>query len=198
MKSKEVSVTDQLTKRQIARIVEKARAEKPLTRSETNQLARYELEQREDRFREHAQSVRQFIVLELLGTSSKVMGEWERQGMPRNHDRSKTYDLFAVLQWRNKRWVHGNGESPGNDKDSEHVERWQEYRADMLKLDLEEREEELIDRDLLRSGWGVAQAIVRKAGATLAKRYDSKAQDILDKALDDANAAVLKALGGER
>jgi hypothetical protein len=75
------------------------------------------------------------------------------------------------------------------------LERYREKRAALADLDLLERQNQLIPRDQSRQALGRIAGILRNAGEMLQRQFGPAAVDILNEALDDAEAEMDRFFG---
>ena len=145
---------------------------------------------RDEQFEALATTVSQKALCEMLDTSRKIVLEWGRAGLPRNADRKKTYNLFAVMPWLRNRWntTPDDGEMVG---DNEHTLKYQKHRARMMELQVLEKEEELIPRARCREGILRLAGLLRAMGARLQRAYGPHAQEMLNETLDEFQGVVL-------
>ncbi len=102
------SVADAAERQRVVAALQKRQAGKTLSAGEIAAIRRFEerraLEQQDAALR----AVSQKTLCELLDTDRKVIGDWERDGMPaRSSGRARLYDLHLVLPWLKKRWMLG-------------------------------------------------------------------------------------------
>lgn len=140
-------------------------------------------------------------VLGLLESSSKVLLEWEAAGMPRNTDKAKTYNLWQVLPWVKGRLRGGDvaWESAPEDIRREYLTqqvRDKRYQADMRKLELARRRQELIEREDVHTAFGLIAAALRRSGERLAQRFGDEARAIFSEGLERARERVRERFGG--
>lgn len=82
------------------------------------------------------------------------------------------------------------------DATSPALERYRDERAKLAKLERLQREGTLIDRAQIHEALGRIASIIRAAGETLDRNFGADAHSLLDDALDDAERAIMKLLGG--
>jgi phage terminase Nu1 subunit (DNA packaging protein) len=87
------------------RAFQKQREGRRLSQQDLHALRRYEAWRRLEAFYEVAKALPQHVLVDLLGSPKKMLLEWQEAGMPRNTDRRRTYDLFAVVGWLKARWL---------------------------------------------------------------------------------------------
>lgn len=68
-------------------------------------------------------------------------------------------------------------------------------RAELAKLDLEERRHSLLPREGIRTAFGRVASILRAAGDTLLHRFGEEAAEILSDAIDDADGEMKQVAG---
>lgn len=112
------SVAQRLEREEAIAALNKRRQGEKLTRAEITAIRKFE-EKRDEELRHRIlSSLSQKTLVDILGTSRKVLLEWESEGLPLNSDR--TYNLYSVLPWLKTRWYQGTKEA----KDSPALERY--------------------------------------------------------------------------
>ena len=139
-------------------------------------------------------------LLGLLESSSKVLLEWENAGMPRNSDKGKSYNLWQVLPWVKGRLRGGDvaWETAPEDIRRQYLEqqvRDKRYQADMRKLELKRRKQELIERNDVHAAFGQIAAALRRSGERLAHRFGDEARAIFSEGLERARERVREYFG---
>jgi len=104
----------------------------------------------EEAFNTMARALPQKVMLRVFETSRRVILDWQDAGMPRAKD--KSYDLYSAVPWMRKRLARSVDSDDGGG--SAELERGRGLRANMLELDLREREGELLDAAEVKSQWG--------------------------------------------
>lgn len=141
------SVASRLEREEAIAALNKRRQGISLSRREIGAIRRYE-KQREEEIRHQVLSnIPQKSLADMLGTSRKVLIEWEGEGLPRNSDR--TYNLYSVLSWVKTRWACG---SKDGEKNSPALERYRLAKAQEAEFDLKIKKGEFIDRDEVERG----------------------------------------------
>jgi len=140
------SVAQRLEREEAIAALNKRRQGEKLTRAEITAIRKFE-EKRDEELRHRIlSSLSQKTLVDILGTSRKVLLEWESEGLPRNSDR--TYNLYSVLPWLKTRWYQGTKEA----KDSPALERYRLAKARMAEVELAERRGKLIDIESVERG----------------------------------------------
>lgn len=139
-------------------------------------------------------------LLGLLESSSKVLLEWENAGMPRNGDKAKSYNLWQVLPWVKGRLRGGDvaWETAPEDIRREYLTqqvRDKRYQADMRRLELKRRKQELIERNDVHAAFGQIAAALRRSGERLAHRCGDEARAIFSEGLERARERVHEFFG---
>ena len=78
------------------------------------------------------------------------------------------------------------------------LERYRAEKALLAKMEREEKQGELIPRDLIRRGFTVAANLIREAGEMLMRDFGPAAADVLNRALDDAERETNTVFGKEK
>lgn len=89
---------------------------------------------------ETLEAVSQQTLLQIIDCTKPTVIEWERQGLPRNAD--KSYSLFDVVPWVMK---HKEQAARKPSRASSALERQREHKASLLELDLLKRRGELLE-----------------------------------------------------
>jgi phage terminase Nu1 subunit (DNA packaging protein) len=130
---------------------------------------------------------------EIFGVNRKTIRRWDVDGMPRPADlRRDGYDLPARIQWRiaeleakhaaeleeansvsDRLFFNNGGSSPA-------LERYRNARAKMAELQLKEKLQNVIRRDLVHDGFGIIFGQLRAASQRLRDRHGAKAGKVLD------------------
>ncbi len=141
----------------------------------------------------------------MSGRQAKVINEQaDRYGIPfggRVVDLSEVVKSLHNFLANNARRRGGNPGADGEDdpllsgSGSPALERYREERAQLARLDRMEREKSLVPREEIRSALAEIAGILRTAGEVLQQSYGNAASEILNDALDDAEAAI-EGLGG--
>ncbi len=80
----------------------------------------------------------------------------------------------------------------GDAEGSPSLERLRKAKAALAELDLQERRGDLVDRHKFEGLLNRNAAILRGAGEALQRHYGPEAQGLLDEALDDADAEIVR------
>lgn len=160
-----------------------------LTEREFAAVRRSEKSKLGDQFADTARRLPQKTVCDLFQTTRKVLGEWQLEGLPRNDDKGRTYDLFNVFLWVKGRWFKTPDDSDmiGN---SEHVEKFRKYKARMMELQVKEKEGELVPRAEIREGLSRMAGLLRALGARLQRSYGARAQEMINETLDEFEKVI--------
>ena len=126
-----------------ARAFQKQRDGKALSQQDLAALRRYEAWRLLDAFYEVAKALPQHVLVDLLGSPKKMLLEWQKAGMPRNTDRRRTYDLFAVVGWLKARWLK-NPEADAARLSSDAKARLNAAKATRAELELATQRGELV------------------------------------------------------
>ena len=81
------------------------------------------------------------------------------------------------------------------DSSSAALEDYRRERAKLARLERQEREGTLVQRDQVREGLGRIAAVLRVAGESLQRQYGAAAGQLLYEALDDAEREINRAFG---
>ncbi len=127
---------------------------------------------------------------------TKQLHDWaDRYGAPVAR---KTIDLAEVFTWL-RRFIADNARklATGDDEaarparaNSPALEEYRRWKAQAAKLDVQERERNLLAREDMHLMLGRVAAILRQAGATLQRQFGADAGGILNEALDDAERDI--------
>ena len=110
-------------------------------------------------------------VAELYGVTREAVRQWHvKGGCPRNED--KTFDLAAVIAWREARLEADVADLAGSDNPE--LQRWRAARADMAEMERDLRRGLLIKREAVEANEQQQVAAVRKALLALPKRLAPK------------------------
>ncbi len=126
-----------------ARAFQKQKDGKALSQQDLAALRRYEAWRLLDAFYEVAKALPQHVLVDLLGSPKKMLLEWQKAGMPRNTDRRRTYDLFAVVGWLKARWLK-NPEADAARLSSDAKARLNAAKATRAELELATQRGELV------------------------------------------------------
>lgn len=131
----------------------------------------------------------------------------ERYGLPLS---GRTIDLRAFARAfhdflaDNKYKLARGGDPAANgdemlyaDATSPALERYRDERAKLAKLERLQREGSLMDREQVHEALGRIASIIRAAGEKLNRTFGREAHSLLDEAIDDAERAMTKLLGGD-
>ncbi len=125
------------------RALEKKKSGRQLSQQDLAALRRYEAWRRLEAFYEVAGALPQHVLVDLLGSPKKMLLEWADAGMPRNTDRRRTYDLFAVVAWLKVRWLK-NPEADAARLSADARTRLHAAKASRAELDLAKQRGELV------------------------------------------------------
>jgi hypothetical protein len=165
-----------------------------LTREERDALKQNE-KQKEERLRwQYYETIPQKHWRQMSGRQSKVINEQaERYGIPFGGSTiSLTQVVRAIHNFLadNKYKLAREDDALMNGSSSPALERYREERAAMAQMDRLEREGNLISRDVVRISLGKTASIIRTAGEALQRQFGQAAADILNEAIDDAEAEI--------
>jgi len=150
--------------------------------------------------------VPQKLVVDLLATTRKVLGEWAEQGAPRNDD--ATWPLGKLLRWVKKRWgAHRRGAGAGDPDgvgpdgqlplELDWEKRLKKAKALAAERSNAEAEGTLVRRDLVEDLFGqmadVLTAALRRApdlAPSLAQVTPSRARQVLTAYRDRARSEI--------
>ena len=142
------SIADNLEREEAIAALNKRRNGAKLSKREISSIRKFEKKREEENQLKVLTAIPQKTLVELLGTSRKILREWEANGLPRKADRN--YDLFAVLSWLKDRWTK-KGKEP-SDKESPALERYRLAKAKHAELELAKLSGDLLDRQEVEKG----------------------------------------------
>lgn len=197
-------LSQQMDREMAARAYRKVTSGETPTVQERSALKRYEKEQEEQRRWQYYASIPQKHWRQMSGRQTKVLHEQaERYGIP---FAGRTINLNDVVRALHDFLAANARRLGGTDSDddllfsssgSPALERYREERAKLARLDRLERESTLVSRDEIRTGLAQIAGILRTAGEALQQNYGNGASEILNEALDDADAAIAVLCGTE-
>lgn len=138
-------------------------------------------------------------VAKILGVSLASMRDYSAAGCPRSSQpRPKPYlfDASEVSEWMASRGLVG-GKTGRPESGSPALERLRNAKADQAEMDRDYQRGTLVPRSELDAGLRQAGQLIRAAGERIAREYGNPAAEILNDALDDAEAIWSKTLGNE-
>ena len=167
------------------------RGEKP-TKVEKAALARFE-KKREEKLRwAYYAAIPQKHWRKMSGRQAKVLGEQaDRYGLPFGGPVVNLPDVVRALHdflAENAQRLACDDGMIGAHPPSPALERYREERAALARLDRLEREGTLLSREGMHTSLTKIAAILRSAGERLQRVCGTEAADILNEALDDAEA----------
>lgn len=175
------------TRRAAARALEKKRAGQKPNTEEGRALRRFEKAAEEQKRWEHYGSIPKRHWQEMSGRQPKVLNEQStRYGIPL---RGRTIDLSSVAAWLHD-FLAANSRKLATDDDDTTGEELKLWKAKRERLKYETEVGELIPRELFHAGMVLLARTMRTAGEKLGKHYGHEAQDILERALDNAQTAL--------
>ena len=140
---------------------------------------------------EDLERLRQMDVCLLLGVSRMSLLEWERDGLPRNED--KSYRWAEVWEWVRERWSRAKRaeEEEGERDDDEDMVRWRKARADLAEIEVAKKRGELVPTAevtaevgrLLVEFKGNLLALPQRLAPRLARREPRAVADELERAI---------------
>ncbi|MCA9016785.1 MAG: hypothetical protein KDA77_15740 [Planctomycetaceae bacterium] len=197
-------LSQQLDREMASRAYRKVTNGETPTVQERSALKRYEKEQEEQRRWQYYGSIPQKHWRQMSGRQTKVLHEQaERYGIPFAGRTINLNDVVRALHDFLAANARRLGENDSEDdllyssSGSPALERYREERAKLAKLDRLERESTLVPRDEIRTGLVQIAGILRTAGEALQQNYGNGASEILNEALDDADAAIAVFCGTE-
>ncbi|MHC4251613.1 MAG: hypothetical protein ACYS9X_21035 [Planctomycetota bacterium] len=129
------------------KVLPKLQAGAPLTRHESAVYRRYE-KARAERYRDEGmRALPQKDLESLLGTPRKVLLEWEADGLPRNADKLRTYDLWRVIAWVKDRWLSQAKGAPASPELAGARQRKLDAEADLKQLQVQREKGLLVPRE---------------------------------------------------
>lgn len=140
-------------------------------------------------FERMAKGIPQKVVLAWFKTSTKVVRDWERAGMPRNPD--KSYNLFEVVPWIRDRLSDADlslGDAPPALKIKllEAQLKNKEIEAENRHLSLEERKRNLVSRSNMRDGLRETVKIIRDGLTGVRDRHGEDVKSEVEEIFVDA------------
>lgn len=191
------SIAQRLEREEAISALNKRRQGEKLTRAEITVIRKFE-EKRDEELRNRMLStLPQKTLVDILGTSRKVLLQWESEGLPRNSDR--TYNLYSVLPWLKTRWYQSTKE----DKNSPALKRYRLAKARMAEVELAEKRGKLIDLEEVKRGRierihmvkRILFSIPHSAAPILATMNEPRE---IDKYLNDTMIEVCETFAGKR
>ena len=194
------SVIDQIERRLIAAACDKQKRGKNPTRDELAALKRHEKREEERKRWAYYETIPKKHWVEMSGRQVKVLNEQAvRYGLPiggRVINLSLVVRAFHDFLARNKhRLAADNDPLLTGGRNSAALERYRVAQAELAELDLQERRNSMVPRDDVRLCYALIASHIRNAGETLQKTFGPDAHAILQEALDDADRALVDALG---
>ena len=183
----------------VARAYRKVMDRKELTKQERGILKRHE-RQKEERLRwQYYRSIPQKHWRDMSGRQTKVINEQAlRYGIPFG---GRTVDLPAVVMALHD-FLAENAQRLSRDPDemlvgagSPALERYREERAELARLDRQERQQQLLPRDVVNASLSQIATVRRGAGETLQREFGAAAAEILYEALYDAERQIRRTFG---
>lgn len=176
--------------------IQKLVRKEPLTAAEHAALRRHEKD-KEERLRwQYYASIPQKHWRRMSGRQTKVINEQaQRYGLPFGGPVISLPELARALH----DFLAENAVKLARDDDalmsgpaSPALERYRAARAALAELELGQREGQLLPRDETHLAMARIAAILRSAGETLGRQFGSEAREILDEAMDDAEAEIAR------
>ena len=140
---------------------------------------------------EDLERLRQMDVCLLLGVSRMSLLEWERDGLPRNED--KSYRWAEVWEWVRRRWAEAKvrAEVEETEEESADIVRWRKARADLAEIEVAKKRGELVPTAevtaevgrLLVEFKGNLLALPQRLAPRLARREPKAVADELERAI---------------
>ena len=121
-----------------------------------------------------------------IGVSERTLGTWYSAGCPRD-------DIEAIKAWRQARDDARKSRDDAlmdESVTSPALERYRAARAGLAELELLQRREQLIDREIMHQVLSRLAHFIREAGDKLAREYGSGAHEIVNEALDQYENVV--------
>jgi hypothetical protein len=189
------------------RLAGKAAAGERLTRVEAAALARQEKAEEERLRWRLLEAVPKKDYVAMSGRQQKVLDQQaDRYGLTALRETKipipkllRQFHDFLAKNWaRFEKEIEGDAILLGGpEKGSPAAERYRGYKADLAKLELEERQGELLPRGETRRGMLDVAGIIRTAGEQLDREFGPAAREVLDAALDEATAKIAQMFGAE-
>lgn len=185
----------------VARAIRKLANREELTKQERDALKRHEKQKEEQLRWQYYASIPQKHWREMSGRQTKVINEQARRyGVPFGGPKVDLTEVVkalhdfladnAVKLAREDDPLLQGGNSPA-------LERYREHRAELARLDVLERQRQLLPRGAVRAELARIAAILRAAGETLQRDFGAGAAEILFEALDDAEREIGRAFDEE-
>lgn len=195
-----LSAAERLEQQAAAAALRKMQAGQKPTRAEAAALKRVEKAQEERRRWEYYESIPQKHWREMSGRQTKVLHEQaERYGIPFGGRTINLPDvvraLHSFLKENALRLAYDESDPMMSGLTSPALEEYRRERAALARLDRLEREQELVDRATVRTGFGRVAALLREAGETLQTRYGADAAQVLIDALENAQRELSRVYG---
>ncbi len=161
------SIADNLEREEAIAALNKRRTGEKLSNKDISAIRKFERKRENENQLKVLTAIPQKMLVELLGTSRKILCEWEAEGLPRNPDRN--YNLFAVLAWLKDRWIRKSKEQ--SDRESPALERYRLAKAQQAELELDRLKGNLLDAEEVNRGrveriMAVKSAMFRVPGQT--------------------------------
>lgn len=196
--AKKLDLADSLTRERIALILQKRKDGGKLSKTEIKELGDYERRVSFSTMESCLRDMPQCEVERVFGVSRKTLREWEMAGMPRKANGN--YDWIACSTWQRDLWSRrreamADGDDlmlrPGvHGKYTPAQLRYQDAKAGLAELELEQRKGRLVDIGLLEAGLTYYVTALRETGDRLRRKYDNEAGEILNEGMDRADAAI--------
>jgi|GEM_PF-2574013 len=133
-------------------------------------------------------AVRGGELADLYGISPMGVSQWHKRDGLRRNRRDKTYNLEAVIKWREKR-LGTQSESSESDLDkAERLLKWEKVKLAILEREL--REGRLCELEPVRIWLERIASRLRQVGDTLQRKFGDEAQQVLNEAIEDISNDV--------
>jgi len=186
----------------MAALEKQRRGEKP-SRDEIAALRRFEKQRDEEQRQKHYRSIRKKEWREWSGRQIKVINEQaERYGLPIG---SATIDLPAFVKALHEFLADNARKLAGADDDDPEIagvaspalERKRQFECRKLELQIEREQGLWIERRIIHDGHSRIGGILRVAGEALLRQFGSRAQKILNDALDNCKREIDRLLASD-
>jgi hypothetical protein len=175
------------------------------TRDQERGFARYEKKRVARERAKYYAAVPKGFWLEASGRSAQVVNrQADTYGAPLRGD---TIDLAKLAKWLHDFWAENAralalARSDETDPllvgpESPAMERCREARAGLLELELDTKKGNLLERRAVHEWAGRISHIIRDSTATLQRDFGPQAAQIIEEALDDADAEIQRAFGNK-